>query len=455
MLSVRNAVISASLLFVLAIGFSLLNMVQTPDSDGQAVDSYGIRGRGFRGMYETLERLNIPVTRSVIPPEVDRLNTDTIVFADSNPLLVGFEPSYLSALQTWVNDGGRIVVTAPSMNSTLLNAQLAQMKERPPTILESLGLADVQVVSSRTKLQKSFRSREEKPRQTRDADQVVGDFFDAMTASLPPLMEADVQVTGEFPLVEDAVQRLTIPADGVAFLSCDRKPDGAVIWSRSAEEGEAEASSEVAGDKEVILAARFRQGRGEIIVVAEASLFSNRLLAKSDNALLATYVLTPGGGSVQFDEFYHGLGVRGQPLYLLTRLSYASVSLSILILLGVWTWRRSVFPGPPLQDETVRRRDISEYISAMGRFFAQDRRARRRLVAEVRNGVLRQLNDEFMLPPDGGDLNRVVAAVERSNPRRAKNVADAIRSVDKDLSSDQKWSEKKTIDAMRRLTACL
>ena len=73
MLSVRNAIISASLLFVMSLGFTVLNMMQSPDSEGYGTDSFGTRGLGYRGMFETLDELNIPVSRQFAPPIVEKL----------------------------------------------------------------------------------------------------------------------------------------------------------------------------------------------------------------------------------------------------------------------------------------------------------------------------------------------------------------------------------------------
>ena len=130
------------------------------------------------------------------------------------------------------------------------------------------------------------------------------------------------------------------------------------------------------------------------------------LLAKADNSVLAARLLAPKGRASSFDEFYHGLAVRGNPLYLLTRPGFAAVTLGILLGVGVWTWRQAVFLGPPLVDPEPSRRDIGEYIDAMGDFFRRGPGHRRFLVREVRDGVLQQLCQELKLPPDKLDVTR-------------------------------------------------
>ena len=69
----------------------------------------------------------------------------------------------------------------------------------------------------------------------------------------------------------------------------------------------------------------FARGKGEIVIVSDPRLLANALLAKADNSVLAVNLLAPHGETVVLDEFYHGLSVRGNALYLFTRPGYAAV----------------------------------------------------------------------------------------------------------------------------------
>ena len=441
MLSVRNAVVSASLLLILAIFFSVLNMTQPPDSDGMGVDSYGTRGRGFRAMFETLERLDVDVSRNVSPPAAGDLPNGTLVLLSPNPILVGTGPTYLNELKSWVESGGRIVIAAEVGRNFMMDLQLSQFEEPPPTVFDALGLSGVEISDELFDESTSSRRRESRVR-PRSAQEAARDFVENLKASAPAITEVDVEVSGEFEDIEGAVQRLTIPADDALSLTSTDLPDGSLTWQCDITK------------KQRTLAARYKRGSGEIVVVADAAVFTNRLLATADNSVLAAYLTAPNGQPVRFDEFYHGLGVRGQPMYLLTRMNYASVALSTLLVLGLWTWRNAIFPGPPLADEEASRRDVSEYVAAMARFFTEGGKGRIQTLKDVRDGVLRQISIEVGLPPDTGDVERISTVISRTDIHRAEELRDATQLADS-IVDGNKWTDKQIIEATRRMTACL
>ena len=442
MLSVRNAVVAATVLLVLSIMTSLLAMVREPDSGGMGQDSFGTQGHGYRGLFETLDELEVDVVRGFAPPDPARLrlHAGTVAFLNPAATIVSTEPTYLRALLTWVNDGGRIVVALSSPDDFKMKLMLAQLKETPQTFLEAVDLKDVSLIGGEATVQRRT-ARRRTGNSPRDAETIAGDLLDALNAPLRLLQDVTVTVEGDFKDLSGIVSQLTVPADNVASLVCAQPPDGSVTWT--------------VGEDTRMLAARFQRGAGEIVVISDPLLLSNRLIARSDNSILAARLLAPSGQSVLFDEFYHGLGVRGQPLYLLTRLSYASVTIGILLALGLSTWRKAVFPGPPLPDDRVRRRDIREYVNAMARFFSEGSRGRGRLVEELRNGVLRQLSIEMGLPPDTTDVDRIATVMGRKESERAKLLRDATQLVDQAIQSRRRWSQSETLDAMRRMSVCL
>jgi hypothetical protein len=440
MLSVRNAVVAATVLLVLSVLTSLLSMVREPNSGGMGNDSFGTQGHGYRGLFETLQELEIKVEREFAPPIAARLPASTVAFLNPAATIVATEPTYLTALLSWVNDGGRIVVVLSDPDDFRMEMMLAQLKETPPTFLEAIDLQGVSLTEGGANVQQRS-TRRRSGNSSRDAETIAGDLLDAMNAPLRPLQDVSVTIEGNFKDLDGVVRQLTVPADDVASLVCAEPPDGSVMWT--------------VGDDTRMLAARFQRGVGEIVVISDPLLLTNRLIARSDNSILAARLLSPNGQPVLFDEFYHGLGVRGQPLYLLTHLSYASATIGILMVLGLSTWRKAVFPGPPLPDDRVRRRDIREYVNAMARFFSEGRRGRGRLVKELRNGVLRQLSIEMGLPPDTTDVDRIATVMARKEVQRAKLLRDATHSVDQAIQSRRRWSQSETLDAMRRMSACL
>jgi hypothetical protein len=439
MLSVRNAILAAALLLVLAIFTSIVGMLQTPDSGGMGRDSYGTRAGGYRGLYEVLGELEIQTQRRLAPPEPEDITASTLALLSPDPGVVGYEPTYLQRLLPWIEEGGRLVV-APSERDPPA-ALPGQDAGRAPGLLEVLELEAVGVVPAGDAA--GHRRRRSSPR-IRTAEEIAGEIMEGFAGEPPPLIEVPVHVHGPLQTLAAGVGRLTIPEGSVMTLAIGEAhpPDGTIEWT----DGDGVARA---------LVARFPRGSGEVIVVSDPLLLTNRLLAGSDNSVLAVRLLSPEGEAVQFDEFYHGLGVRGSPLYLLTRVSYATVATGLLLLLGVWTWRTGVFLGPPLPDQTTSRRDISEYINAMGRFFATGHRGRPRLVQQVRDGVLRQISEEVGLPPDTSDVERIAAALARHDVPRSEMLLTAARAVDDQLRTRGHWSESQTLNSMQRMTDCL
>ena len=440
MLSVRNVVLAAAALLAIAIIASLINMAGEPDSGGMGNDSYGTRGYGYRALFEMLDEFDVPVSRGFAPPDADQLSSGTLVFLKPNPMVVATEPTYLAALNQWVESGGRIVVAPDSSHNPMMQMSLAQLESPPVDILNALGLEGVAVVGGGF-ARRTIGARRRPSQSERNAESIAEEMLDAFNAPLPPLQEVNVSVEGDFASIADDVRRLSLPADAVVTLFSDQPPDGRLTYN--------------VGGEPATLAARFKRGAGEIIVVADPLLLTNRALARSDNSVLAARLLTAHGEAITFDEFYHGLGVRGQPLYLLTRISFAAVTIAILLTLGLYIWRRAIIPGPPLADDKMNRRDIREYVSAMAAFFSQGGRGHAELVKELRNGVLRQVSVEAGLPPDTADVDRIVAAVARKDIQRSRILLNATHSVDEALQSQRRWSKSETLDAMRRITACL
>ena len=440
MLSVRSAILVASLLLVVSLVTSVITMLQTPDSGGLAHDSYGTRGFGYRGLFEVLEELGIPATRSMAPPDAANLAGETMILLGPNPQIVGFEPSYLHGLQSWVEQGGRLVV-APRDERMSFATTMSELDEPPPTVLEALGLEGVELTSAGSAPEPRRRSRSDR---LRSAEEIAREMMDDLSGRQLQLDIVQVAAEDELSTRLSGVTQLAIPRQSAMGLTIEDSllPEGRLVWFDEEDEPQT-------------LVARFARGRGEILVLADPKLFANGLLAKADNSVLAVQLISPAGQAALFDEFYHGLGVRGSPLYLLTRLPYATVAIALLVAIAVWTWRKGVVLGPPLDDVRAERRDISEYIEAMGRFFSADKRGRGRLVEQVRDGVLRQVSDELRLPSQNIDVDRIAAAIARRDVRRGEMLLEATRAVDSELTTRRHWSESQTLHAMQRMTICL
>jgi hypothetical protein len=438
MLSVRNLIAIASFVLVASVVVGAIALTRPPDSGGAGRDSYGTRAHGFRALHDTLNEVGIETARLLHPPTPPDGNATMLLIAP-DPTVVGAEPAYLKSLVPWVEQGGRVVVAVIDIEPSGPMAAMSDSKGNP-TILDIFGLSGVDLMP-RSPADGLIQSRKS------TWDQDLKPLEDVLRESwsrteIPPL-EFPVTHTGTFGDNALPISTLSTPGDRIGTMDAsDAKPTGTIETTL--------------GKTAVTLAARFARGKGEIVLVSEPRLFSNEFLAKADNSILAAGLLAPEGQRVIIDEFYHGLSVRGNPLYLLTRPGYAALALGLLLTTCTIIWREAVFLGPPLRDEAVGRRDIAEYIRAMGRFFGVGGdESRRFLVTELRSGVLREISTELSLPPEKQDADVIAAVLARRNPQRADTLRKAVQKADTLLESRQSWTEVQTLDVIRSLSSCL
>jgi hypothetical protein len=273
----------------------------------------------------------------------------------------------------------------------------------------------------------------------------VWDAWNARNRQPADPRDNPVSLNGSLAPLGQQVRQLALPFEGARTLVAE-SDDLA---------GSLTCPGEDAGSEPQLLVAVLRQGAGEIVVVADPAIFTNRLIARADNSVLAVNLLSPERQDVVFDEFYHGLAVRGNPLYLLTRPGFAAVTIGLLLLVGALAWRAAVFLGPPLGDTQTKRRDIGEYVLAMGDFFSRGRDSRRFIVHELRDGVLRQVCRELRLPMDTLDVDAITSALARRDRSRAERLATTIREVDADLALRGDYPRSSFLPVMQRLANCL
>ena len=161
--------------------------------------------------------------------------------------------------------------------------------------------------------------------------------------------------------------------------------------------------------------------------------------------------------AVQFDEFYHGLGVPGEsavPAHppVLTRPSPS-------VCCCCWACGPGGRPSCSAHRFPTSRRVAATFpsiINAMGRFFAVgSQRSRDDWCNMFVTASCWQISEEIGLPPDTGDVDRIAAAVARRDVRRGEMLVEATRAVETELQSRRHWSESQTLDAMQRMTDCL
>ena len=450
MLSARNAVLAALAVFALSIVAGTISLMGPPDSHGAAVDSYGTRRDGYRAVYELLSAFEVPVERRIEPPSPDLPTSTTLVLWMPHHDLIANEPAYLERLLPWVERGGRLVVAVqpPGRNwlATLTQAAASGKGNDIWTTLKLKGVNPIPI---------ALRETDDDPNRalTRPQnfnlpavrrEQIRRAMEESMGVHPVQFTTVTAKVSGTFERLQDRVRQLQFPAEELGGLEIDdsQTPRGVLECVRPD------------GDSWTV-AATFERGRGEIVVVAEPMLLMNASLGQADNGVLAYDLLASGGRSVVFDEFYHGLSVRGNPLWLLTKSSYAVVMIALVGLLALELWRLAILLGPPLDAPTKTRRTIIEYIEAMARFLHRARDSRRFLLSEVRAGVLHTVGHRLGMSPSKHHPAAIAAKMAKRSPREADQFREDMRQLDAALESKDVLSESAAIRLMQRISRCL
>ena len=438
MLSARIVIAGVVLLVVLSLGSGLwMLFADTPGDDGWGNDSMGVRAGGFRGAHDTLLALGVPVERQLIPSVAAGDLGATFVMWAPLDALVQAEPAHITQLAEWVKSGGRLTVTLQGEDKSLFADARASAVKDPKDVLTELGLPDVFFLSTNVLPEGDVVDL---------VDEAAGRPWRRLAARW--LKEASTKV--RYVPVKllgkcrewSGIKTVCLPEGDAWSITYDSpQPTGRITFA------------DVKGEEQT-LAAIFSVGSGEIAVMAAPVVASNWLLGEADNSVLTMQLMTLGQSRVIVDEFYHGLTIRGNALWLLTQPGYAALALAIAALVGVWIWRSSLFLGPPLDDRPVSRRSIGEYLDAMSRFLLRGRGSGRFVLAEVRSGALWSMADAAGLPPDLDDVDRIAAAVARRDPQRAARLEAAVKNADAVLASPQAKAVT-ILEALRKVNDCL
>ncbi|HET6328159.1 MAG TPA: DUF4350 domain-containing protein, partial [Planctomycetaceae bacterium] len=322
MLTTRNVVTVVILVMLISIVSAAISLLRSPSGVVTGRDSYGTQSYGFRGLYDTLEELNVPVERELTPPD-GLLDRDiTLAIFEPDPMLLTMEPAYLHTVGKWVENGGTVVVAPPVATPSRM---MWGLQDWPPkTALEELSLTDVDTEISHASNEETPDEDEaetkseaaeggtqapprakpkQKPRKSsgRSTFRSPNDVLDfALGKKLDiPVSIVHATVDGEFATRFPQGLQLAVPAKGPRVIRELKKIPGSHV----------RAVLEPGGPSQ-ILAAIYPHGRGKIAVLSDARLAQNALLGRDDNAVLVANLLADPRRPVVFDEFYHGRTVR-------------------------------------------------------------------------------------------------------------------------------------------------
>jgi hypothetical protein len=163
---------------------------------------------------------------------------------------------------------------------------------------------------------------------------------------------------------------------------------------------------------------RFARGRGEIWLVHRPEVVTNRLVRKADNAVLvcrlAEAMLDRRNGTIDFDEYLHGMRDRPGVVELLFRPPVLWFSLHALAFLGIALWHFAPRFGPQVPVAGRSRRSREEFLQALASLL--DGKGDYAAAFEsVRSDFERDLSDELGLP-SGTPTDKILIELGRRRP---------------------------------------
>lgn len=210
-----------------------------------------------------------------------------------------------------------------------------------------------------------------------------------------------------------------------------------------------------AWDRNATIAASLQVGKGEIVLLTDDSWLRNDLLRKADNATVAWTVLSAGGQhDVAFDGFFQGRIIRGSYLYLFTHFPFGFLAAMMLFAAIVLGWRGSQRLGPAQPEPEVTRRDVREYLHAVGALFLRGR-AFRFLLEEYLDGVHLRLATQMRIPLHNADHDRVIEVFARRHPERGPRLKAAWDNAQTLLKSSKPLGVKAMTSAIKEIHTCL
>jgi hypothetical protein len=416
MLTARSVIIFSVVLVCLVMAGVLIELFQPPDSGGKGRDSFGTTASGHRAIFELLEELKVPVDRGLVPPSSLIKEKDaTVVFWGPDPQIIAAEPAFLNQMKEWIRNGGKVIVAVGQTPPPLFRGMRPKLGKDDAQLLEQLGLPDVTTMVSLLV-----------------TDGNPGQFHNF-----------DVKSDGALSHLNSHVKQLAAPAQVFQEMEIEgkRTPDGSLYHEKND------------GTRHTF-ACVYKVEKGEVLVVSDAALFSNVVIAKKDNAVLAAHLLTSTGKPLVFDEFYHGLTIRGNPAWLMTRRPYGLLMGVMILAALIWAWRESVRLGPSLDEKSISRRSIGEYLDAMAGLFHRGD-CRQYTMRELKEGILWTLSRRLGLARGKENVQDVAAVLARKHPESAAKLKKSVEDIDSMLSGKTPATELFAVKAARQITECL
>jgi len=449
MLTTRNVILAIAMIAVLSIGAALVSFFgKGPTQSTLGRDSYGTRTEGYRAVYELLNALDFDTQRSLIPTTPEETLAASYVLWNPQDRIVQTEPAYLNLLSQWVQAGGYLLIApaVPTDDSDDTNCQQCSAKSCstcvPLSVLSELGLGQVSIEQVIPTTKEKQRRTGNSDRQD-DAESLHEAVRDVFRVKKRPTAAYPITWEGAWDYLRPQATHVVLPSDEAWEIRTEGLEPLAKITIDYAEQGVPST-----------LAALFPLGKGRVAVISNPFLASNANLIAADNSVLLAHLMTDSRPQVIFDEFYHGLTVRGNALWLLSKPPYAIITVSLLAVVGIGVWRQAIFLGPSRQEKPVSRRDIGEYLEAMSRFLLRGKGSAKYVLSEVRQGVLWHYCKTLGLPPQQQNTDVVLGLLSRRLPQQASQLQEALQHADGVLKNPRATQDEILL-ATRKVSDCL
>lgn len=442
MITGRNVVVGSILLLIVSLAINAYTLLQPLDNDGKGRDSYGVLPSGHRAIYEVLREVDVPSERSHAPFEESMDPESTLVLIGPDVGLLGPEKGALQEMKQWVGEGGRLVVGFvdgwPSYNfleTFSLNETRFIDIEAGEELYSFDDFGDSDAGANLRKFISDTRRSEEEGHTFED------DFSEIIQKKLPEFTEYPVaEKTGIFQTLGESVKKVAVPKGrGIAIQAGSTKPDS--VLNVRAE-----------GDARTVLA-EYKHGKGSVILVADPALFQNLSLRQADNNVLAVQVLSSDRTSVVFDEFYHGLAIRGNPLWVFAQPGYRILILLLLMTVGLYIWHAMPTFGIIHAPQSDHRRSLQIYLDSVSRLLVRTHQHQTQLLIEGEKSFLWKMAKHLDLPGERNPREAIRKRLERRDP-------ETLREFDAVLAEFQSYrqsgcSSKELLLLLKRSHRCL
>lgn len=381
----------------------MFSVLSPADSDGKGRDTYGVYPHGYRGLFETLKRVGVPVERRTGPFTLKIPTTANYVLLTPDAGLMQSEMSYVHELADWVRRGGCLTVC---MRDGYYPESFHQAFGLEELVFQDLdaGVAHVpgEVVPGMSPEFRDFVERYKESRKNRKSiSQEMRDHFIREQVELRTLKIAPESTD---PARFGSIEHLKVDDELLLALDVTNlTPNLAVTVVDSN------------GAKGVI-ACELPVEQGVLRIISEPSLFENISLYQSGNAPFLVGLLAEGRDQIIFDEFFHGLSIRGNAMWVFVQPRYRVIVGAILLLVLLWAWRQAVFLGSLRERNAPEKRTLEHYLDAVSRLMVKTRDHLPSLMETLREATVWRAAHQLRLPAERAHADDLLTHLERTRP---------------------------------------